>query len=154
MTPTPTTSKTYGAVAERSGAWWAVSVPEVRGVHTQGRTWAEALQMARDAVATMVDVPVEQVEIAMQARLPGGDEAILGDVAAARLARDEAAKAEQDTVASAARKLFDAGISARDTASLLHLSRPRVYQLLDVEASGQRGEGATKARNVRKKTSA
>lgn len=154
MTPTPATSKTYGAVAERSGAWWAVSVPEVRGVHTQGRTWTEALHMARDAVAVMLDVPVEQVEIDMQARLPGGDEAILRDVAAARLARDDAAKAEQETVASAARKLVDAGISARDTASLLRLSRPRVYQLLGLEASEQRGGSATKAKSVRKKTPA
>jgi predicted RNase H-like HicB family nuclease len=154
MTPTPTTSKIYGAVAERSGAWWAVSVPEVRGVHTQGRTWTEALQMTRDAVAVMLDVPVEQVEIDMQVRLPGGDEAILRDVAAARLARDEAAKAEQVTVASAARKLLDAGLSARDTASLLHLSRPRVYQLLDMEANGRRDGSAKKTKSVRKKTSA
>ena len=110
--------------------------------------------MARDAVAVMLDVPVEQVEIDMQVRLPGGNETILRDVAAARLARDEAAKAEQDTVASAARKLFDAGLSARDTASLLHLSRPRVYQLLDMEANGRRDGSAKKAMSVRKKTSA
>ena len=39
-------------------------------------------------------------------------------------------------------KLVDAGISARDTASLLRLSRPRVYQLLGLEANEQRGGSA------------
>ena len=56
---------TYHATAERDGSWWAVSVPELPGVFTQGRTWAQAEEMARDAIASMLGVAVRDVSVVL-----------------------------------------------------------------------------------------
>jgi predicted RNase H-like HicB family nuclease len=61
------------AVAERAGQWWAVSVPDVPGVFTQarrlqGRSGAGA--MARDALALMLDISAEDIEVEVRPRLP------------------------------------------------------------------------------------
>lgn len=53
------------AVARISNGWWAVDVPKMKGVHTQGRTWDEALFMVRDAVAGVLDVELDHVEVDM-----------------------------------------------------------------------------------------
>lgn len=50
--------KTYAAVVgPRDGDWFPVEVPEVPGVFTQARDFAEAEVMAREAIALMLDVP-------------------------------------------------------------------------------------------------
>lgn len=46
---------TYTAVCRRSGRWWAISVPELKGVHTQARRLDQAEAMAGEAVALMLD---------------------------------------------------------------------------------------------------
>ena len=47
---------TVTATATRSGSWWAVEVPCAGTVqYTQGRTLAEALDMARDVVSIMAE---------------------------------------------------------------------------------------------------
>ncbi|WP_432979200.1 type II toxin-antitoxin system HicB family antitoxin [Dactylosporangium sp. CA-233914] len=46
----------YTAVCRRSGAWWAISVPELKGVHTQARHLDDAEATARDAIGLFLDV--------------------------------------------------------------------------------------------------
>ena len=53
---------TYTAVARRAGDWWAISVPELKGVHTQARRLSRVEAMARDAIALMLDVPPDLLE--------------------------------------------------------------------------------------------
>lgn len=48
----------YSATARYDGKWWSVAfdnLPEGYGGATQGRTWAEAERMAREAVALLLD---------------------------------------------------------------------------------------------------
>jgi predicted RNase H-like HicB family nuclease len=51
------------ARVRRSGAWWAVEVPEVEGVFTQVEDLADVAAMTADAVATMTGVDPAEVEV-------------------------------------------------------------------------------------------
>lgn len=67
---------TYTAVCRRSGRWWAISVPELKGVHTQARRLDQAEAMAGEAVALMLDadpaaIGVEGASGGSQHRLAG-----------------------------------------------------------------------------------
>lgn len=42
--------------------WWVVSVPEIPGAHSQGRTLEEARKMIRDAVRMLLEVRREDAE--------------------------------------------------------------------------------------------
>src|SRR6478735_5217354 len=120
-------SEKYTATAIRDGRWWAVSVPALRGVHTQGRDLGDAQKMAREAAALWLGIDESEVEIELH--VEGADDA-LDEVAAAREAKEQAAAVEQATLANAAAKLVSLGMSQRDAARLLGLSHQRVSQLL------------------------
>ena len=120
---------TYTAIAERSGKWWAVELPEVPGGYTQGRNLKEAAEMAREAVALLLDLPEEEIEIDLQPKLPEGTIAALSDFRARRLQREEAEEAERDAQVAAAQALTDAGLSVRDAGVVLGISHQRVAQL-------------------------
>jgi hypothetical protein len=51
------------ATVSRDGRFWLVYVPEVNQ-YTQGRNLAEAREMACDLVATMLDLPIGDVQLA------------------------------------------------------------------------------------------
>jgi predicted RNase H-like HicB family nuclease len=42
--------------------WWVVSVPEIPGAHSQGRTLEEAREMIKDAVRLLLEVRREDAE--------------------------------------------------------------------------------------------
>lgn len=42
--------------------WWVVSVPEIPGAHSQGRTLEEAREMIADAVKLLLEVRREDAE--------------------------------------------------------------------------------------------
>jgi predicted RNase H-like HicB family nuclease len=50
------------ATAHRSGDWWAIEVPEVRGVHTQVKRLDQAAAMAADAVALMLEIDPADID--------------------------------------------------------------------------------------------
>lgn len=126
----PATPEQHHAIAELDGDWWVVTVPELRGVYTQGRTYEQARAMARDAIATMLDIAPDRVVVTMEVRLPGHAEETISEVSRARAARDEAAAAEQRKLRESARRLKAAGVKVVDAAALLGISKQRVYQLL------------------------
>ena len=76
--------KTYTARCQRSGDWWAISVPELRGVHTQARRLEKAEAMARDAIALFLDVPSDAFDVRIEPVLPRD---LQGKVGRARKAR-------------------------------------------------------------------
>jgi predicted RNase H-like HicB family nuclease len=59
-------SKKYTATVVRDGRWWAVSVPALRGVHTQGRDLDDAQKMACEAAALWLDIDASEVEIELR----------------------------------------------------------------------------------------
>jgi predicted RNase H-like HicB family nuclease len=62
--------RTYRGAARRSGQWWAVTVPELRGVFTQARWLGQVAEMAREAVALYLDVDPGNVRIVVAPVLP------------------------------------------------------------------------------------
>lgn len=120
---------TYSAYAQRSGEWWAVDIPGVggRAIFTQGRTLADAEEMAADAVASVLDVPIETVAVNLHVRAA---EPVLAEVVNARRGREQASAHERAMLSRAARTLVGQGMSQRDAARLLGISHQRVSQLL------------------------
>jgi predicted RNase H-like HicB family nuclease len=121
---------TYRATATRSGKWWSVEVHDLPPHYfgfTQGRDLADAHHMARDAIATLLDVPISDIEVDL--RVNEADE-LIAEVERARARRREAAREEQATLVRAARQLVKQGMTQRDAARLLGLSFQRVHQLL------------------------
>jgi len=55
-------------VGRRDGDWFPVEVPSVPGVFTQGRDFVEVEEMARDAIALMLDVPIGEVAVRIEDR--------------------------------------------------------------------------------------
>jgi predicted RNase H-like HicB family nuclease len=51
------------AIYERTDdGWWVVSVPEIPGAHSKGRTREEAREMIQDAVRLLLEVRREDAE--------------------------------------------------------------------------------------------
>lgn len=125
-----TTRKTYTALAERGGGWWAVTVPELRGVFTQARRLANVEPMARDAIALFLDIEMDAFDIDVREVL---DPAVDALVAEAIQARSDALEHQRIAAAKsreAVTTLDRLGLPQRDIGRLLNLSHQRVAQLL------------------------
>ncbi len=122
----------YTAVYEQDHTgWWFVSVPELPGCHTQGRTLARARERIREAIALWLDVDEAELQIADDVRL---SEPARQATARARQARQHARQAQEAALATtreAVRVLVhDSRLSTRDAAELLGISHQRVAQLV------------------------
>lgn len=56
---TETVPRTFTAVYQRSGNWWAAWVEELPGANTQGATIEEARENLREAIALMLEEEAE-----------------------------------------------------------------------------------------------
>ncbi|MEV2274413.1 type II toxin-antitoxin system HicB family antitoxin [Nocardiopsis sp. NPDC049922] len=115
MTPT---QHHYEAWCERDGRSWSVDIPELR-IHTYGHTLVDAEEMARDAIAGVLDVPAGSVTVSLHVEEV---EDQLAEARAARSARAQAAAREKEALAKAVAALRAAGASQRDAALLLGVS--------------------------------
>jgi len=62
--------KTYTVAVHRSRGWWAIGVPELKGVHSQARRLDQVDGMAREAIALFLDVPPDSFEVAVEPEVP------------------------------------------------------------------------------------
>ena len=121
----------YQVVARRSDdGWWALSCPKVRGAHSQVRRLDRAVEMARDAIAGVLDVAPSTVDVKLDVRLPRDLKSVVDSIdRSAAVARDAALRAAE-AQREAARALIDEGLTLRDAAVVLGLSHQRVGQLI------------------------
>ena len=119
------------AQATRSGDWWAVEVPEVKGVFTQVKRLEQAPSMVRDAVSLMTDVAPEEVEVSVVPSLDDGDVgALLDSLREANRVAQEAQRQACSQARDLVRRLrVDYQLPVRDVAVLLDISHQRVSQL-------------------------
>ena len=134
------TRRTYTARCERAGDWWAISVPELRGVHTQARRLEKVDAMVRDAIALFLDVRRDSFEIKIEPVLPRD---LQKKVGRARRVRNEAEVLERQAAAVsmdvAADLVQRAHLTMRDAGRVLGLSHQRVAQLLKAGGAKARG---------------
>lgn len=118
------------AVAERSGSWWAVRVPEVPGVFTQARRLDQVPAMTADAVAALLEVDPAIVTVELRPLLDPAVTERLSEARTDRRHADELAAAAAEKLRRVARALADDGLPERDIGAILGVSHQRAHQLL------------------------
>ncbi|HET8658951.1 MAG TPA: type II toxin-antitoxin system HicB family antitoxin [Micromonosporaceae bacterium] len=118
-------NKIYTAEARRSGGWWAISVPELKGVHSQARRLDQVEAMVREAVALFLDTDPRTISVEVKPQTPTE---VARALDARKAARQAEASAERAT-AAAVRALIAKGYPVRDAGALLQLSPARVSQI-------------------------
>ncbi|MEU7430521.1 type II toxin-antitoxin system HicB family antitoxin [Streptomyces sioyaensis] len=56
----------YRVTARRAGEWWALEVPDLPGVFSQAKSLDKADEAAREALAVMLDVDIDHVDVAIE----------------------------------------------------------------------------------------
>lgn len=122
--------KRYTVRARRIGRRWALDVEGEPGIHSQVRRIDQAEEMAREAIAGVLDIAPGSFEIVVAPEVPA---AVRTMVDKATKARSQAAQA-QDAAAlltrDAARRLVEGGLTVRDAGVLLGVSHQRIAQLV------------------------
>ena len=127
----------YTVSYERDEAgWWIARVHGIEGVHSNGRTIAEARRRVREALSLAVgDEAAAKAEFRDDVKLPAE---IKAGVASYRKAKAAERKAQEQTITAAralsAKLVRKLGLSVRDVGELLGISHQRVHQL----AKGER----------------
>ena len=127
MTPT------YTVEVRRSGRWWAIEVPELRGVFSQARRLADVEPMARDAIAAVLDVSPRSFDITVRPLLGYRLERLVHEARESRLTAQQAQVEAADRSVRALRSLQKSGIPLRDAGQLLGISHQRAAQLVDTD---------------------
>lgn len=125
--------RTYTAEVRRSGRWWAIDVPEVKGVYSQARRLSEVEAMARDAIAAVLDVSPRSFSVVIRPMLDARLTKVIGGARRARIAAQEAQLQVAEQSAIALRSLQGAGLSLRDAGELLGISHQRAAQVIDAD---------------------
>lgn len=110
----------YHVVVSRGGKFWFVQVRDLPMGMTQARRIAEVEPMARDLIASLLDIPPDSFELTIRFEGDLADHAAVAiEARAAARAATERAEAE---AREAARYLVDQGLAVRDAAALLQVS--------------------------------
>lgn len=68
----------YSAIAEAAPeGGWVVAIPSLKGAVTQGEDRADAEYMARDLIATILDAPIETVQVTLTEVGTGGVDSVV-----------------------------------------------------------------------------
>jgi predicted RNase H-like HicB family nuclease len=123
--------KTYTVTTERSGNWWAFSVPEIPGAHGQAKRLEQVRDEARDVISMMLDAEPDSFDVALSVRLDPRIEHALDEAKAARQELDSYQRVAQEKLRLAAEQIKEVGgLSIRDIGSLLDVSFQRISQIL------------------------
>lgn len=137
---------TYRVTARRVGEWWALEVPDLPGVFSQAKRLERADEAAREAIAVMLDIEPDQVEVHIEPLLSKEEQAAVAEAERAQKAARKAAEVERLAMRKAA-AVLTRDLSQRDAGRVLGLTFQRVSQLLQSGAGGQK-----KRRSVPRKT--
>ncbi len=123
--------KTYTVTTERSGSWWAFSVPEIPGAHGQARRLEQVRDEARDVISMMLDAESDSFDVSLSIKLDPRIEHALDEAKAARKDLDSYQRVAQEKLRLAAEQIKEVGgLTIRDIGSLLDVSFQRISQIL------------------------
>lgn len=123
--PDPTSAR-YTAACRRCGSWWAISVPEVKGVHSQAKRLDQVEGKVREAIALMLGVTPDSFNIEVR---PEGVPTEVAVAIAARMEADDLARRADLMTSNAVSALLAQGLTVRDIGVLLGLSPQRISQI-------------------------
>ena len=132
---------TYTARARRSGAWWAIDVPELPGVYSQARRLDRVESMARDVIALFLDVDTATLEIRVETNLPSELRRDVDALGRLRTDADRLQAGSSGAMRHLTHELLGRGLSVCDAAAILGISHQRVSQLVREESKGREGTG-------------
>jgi predicted RNase H-like HicB family nuclease len=121
--------KHYTARATRSGKWWAITVDQVKGAHSQARRLDQVEANAREVIALMTDEPADSFDVEVVPEIPQEWQETLELYA--RLSEEasefhrRAAEARETTV----HRLVECGLTFRDVGAVMGISYQRVAQI-------------------------
>ena len=121
--------KTYTAVCVRSGKWWAISIPEIKGAYSQARRLDQCADVARSLVVDVLEVPADSFEIDLRPVAPSELVQLIEGAEASKRLAAEAATNAHEAVSDVVHKALESGLSMRDVGVLLGVSHQRVHQL-------------------------
>jgi hypothetical protein len=137
---------TYTALCRRVGDWWAIDVPQIRGVHTQARRLDQVEAMARDAIALLRDVPADGFDVTIEPHLDDdAEQTVAASTDATRRARQATEEASRLQREAATTLLTKYRLTVRDAGVLLHVSPQRVSQLAQKPAKAGAGAGSSRS---------
>lgn len=131
---------TYTVEVRRSGRWWAIDVPDLKGVHTQVRRLSEVDAMARDAIGAVLDVPSRSVRVTVRPVLEARLARRVREARRARILAHEAQIESAEKTSAALTALQKAGLALRDAGELLGISHQRAAQVRGEDRRGVRDE--------------
>lgn len=121
----------YRVKAVRSGEWWAITVPALRGVFSQAKRLSRVEATAREAIAMMLDIDEAEVgQIEVEVQPPEAVADLLDELRRSTSIADEAAAAAARARREAVRLLSEAGLPMRDIGEILGVSHQRISQIL------------------------
>ena len=121
----------YRVDVVRSGAWWAITVPDLDGVFSQTKRLDQVEGAAREAISLMLNVDEGEIgSLDVVVTPPYGVAGLLETHQASVSAADEAARAAVDLRREAVEMLRAKGLPLRDVGALIGVSHQRVSQIL------------------------
>ena len=118
------------AIAQRSGDWWAVEVPQIPGLFTQARRLDQIPDMVLDAASLLLERPETDFEVLIDPQLPAEDESYVKSALTATAHLREAQQAATKESRQTARHLRERGLTVRDAAVLMNVSPQKISQLV------------------------
>ena len=124
----------YTVRVRRSGAWWAIDVPELPGVYSQARRLDRVESMARDAIALFLDADPTTLEICVETILPSDLRRDVDAVGRLRADADRLQAESSGALRHLTHELVGSGLTVRDAAVILGIAHQRVSQLVRLES--------------------
>jgi predicted RNase H-like HicB family nuclease len=118
------------ALCERSGGWWAVTVPEVAGLHTQAKRLDQIEAMVLDAAALLTGDPEESFDVELAPVLAPAETELVASAKAARVRLRDAEAETAELSREAAARLAGQGLTLREIGTVLDVSPQWAHKLL------------------------
>lgn len=128
----------HKVIATHTDEWWALEVPGVPGAFSQVRRLDQADDAAREAIALLLDVPDDEVDVEVEARIAGAPGELLHDARDARAAAEAAQDEARAKTLAAVEAFADQGLTVRDIGRLIGVSHQQAAKLVHRASPGRR----------------
>jgi predicted RNase H-like HicB family nuclease len=127
---------TYTVTARRTGDWWALEVPDVPGAYSQCKRLEQAPDLAREAIALVLDKDDADIDVTVEPQLPAEMTELVDSIHQAREAMEKMVREVQQVQVTAIHDLVNqCHLSYRDVGQIVGISHQRVSQVLKEGAS-------------------